>query len=197
MRSTVRTGAVKGLREVRIAGRGGAGVVTAGELLGRAAVREGRHAQAIPAFGPERRGALCTCTLRIDDEPILLRCAATRPDVLVVIDETIWRHAPVAGGLAPGAVLIFNSPLDPGALATELGEAVHAGRWTVKTVNATEIALEALGKPITNTAMMGAFAGATGLVSLDAIEATLLERFGPAAKANIEAARAGFLRGEA
>jgi len=172
-------------------------VVTAGELLGRAAVREGRHAQAIPAFGPERRGALCSCTLRLDDEPILLRCAATRPDVLVVLDETIWRHAPVAAGLAPNAVLVFNTPLAPEALASELGEAVHAGRWTIRTLDATGIALEALGRPITNTVMMGAFSGATGLVSLEALEAVLTERFGLAAKANIEAARAGFARAEA
>ena len=62
--------------EVRIAGRGGQGVVTAGELLGLAVVLEGRYAQAMPAFGPERRGALATCTLRVSDGEILLSTRA-------------------------------------------------------------------------------------------------------------------------
>ena len=69
------------LLEIRIAGRGGQGVVTAGDLAGSAVVSEGRHAQVLPTFGPERRGALATSTLRVSDRSIFRKYAAGRPGV--------------------------------------------------------------------------------------------------------------------
>jgi pyruvate ferredoxin oxidoreductase gamma subunit/2-oxoisovalerate ferredoxin oxidoreductase gamma subunit len=47
----------------------------------------------------------------------------------------------------------------------------------VWTVPATEIALKILGAPITNTAMLGCVAKATGIVTLKGIEKTLKGRF--------------------
>jgi len=132
------------LHEIRLVGRGGTGVVTAGEVLGKAALVEGRWAQAIPTFGPERRGALSSCTLRISGEEILLKCGSIRPDVLVVIDRTIWRHAPVTGGLAEGATLIFNTPASPADLEKDLRLDIE--RYELFTVDANAIALEFLGR---------------------------------------------------
>jgi 2-oxoacid:acceptor oxidoreductase gamma subunit (pyruvate/2-ketoisovalerate family) len=182
------------LHEIRLAGRGGQGVVTAGDLLGKAAILEGRWAQSIPTFGPERRGALSQATLRIADEEILLKCTAARPDVLLVLDPTIWHFANIALGLQEGARLIFNTTLPPEDIASQLrggayGYRPPVDRFQVYTVDATGIALEVLGRPITNTAMMGAFVGATGLLEMHSIEAVLGERFDGKATMNIEAAR--------
>ncbi|MHC4974168.1 MAG: 2-oxoacid:acceptor oxidoreductase family protein [Planctomycetota bacterium] len=176
------------LHEIRLVGRGGTGVVTAGEVLGKAAVVEGRWAQAIPTFGPERRGALSSCTLRISGEEILLKCGTIRPDVLLVIDRTIWRHAPVTGGLAEGAALIFNTPASPAELAKDLRLDIE--RYELFTVDANAIALEFLGRAITNTAMMGALSGATRLLSMESIGGAIRERFGKVADKNIAAAEA-------
>lgn len=183
---------VHDLSEIRLVGRGGAGVVTAGELLGKAAVVEGGWAQAIPAFGPERRGALCMSTVRVSETPILLKCAASRPGVLLVLDPTIWRHAPVTGGLADGAALLFNTPAAPAELEAELQLDCRNPR--VYTVDATGIAMEILSRPITNTTMLGALVQATGLVRPESLEQVLAERFGKAAPENILAARAGGAR---
>jgi len=180
---------VHDVSEIRLVGRGGAGVVTAGELLGKAAVAEGNWAQAIPAFGPERRGALCTSTVRLSEEQILIRCAAARPAILLVLDPTIWRHAPVTGGLADGAALIFNSPVAPEELEKELQ--LDGGKPRVYTVDATGIAMAILGRPITNTTMLGAMVHATGAVSMESLEQVLAERFGEGARKNILAARTG------
>jgi len=179
---------VTDMHEVRLVGRGGHGVVTAGEVLGRAAVAEGRSAQAIPTFGPERRGALSSCTLRIATGEILLKCGPTGPDVLVVLDPTIWRHVPVTPGLREGATLVFNTTLEPADLAAALRLPLR--EFTLWTVDATSIALAALGRAVTNTAMMGAFAGATGLLRMESVEGAIRDRFGAAADGNIEAARA-------
>ncbi len=183
-----------GLREIRLIGRGGQGVVTAGELLGGAVVNEGRHAQSLPTFGPERRGALCSAMLRISDEPILLKCTSARPDVLLIMDPTIWHHANVLLGVGEGATLIFNSAQAPEAIEAELRSGRHGYKlglqnYRVLTVDGTSIALRCLGRPIPNTAMMGALAGATGLIGQEAIEASLRRRFGARADVNIEAAR--------
>ena len=44
-------------------------------------------------------------------------------------------------------------------------------------INATKLAMEYLGRPITNTVMVGAFAGLTGLVRLETLRETILEWF--------------------
>lgn len=182
--------------EVRLAGRGGQGVVTAGELLGRAVIGEGRHAQAIPAFGPERRGALASCTVRISDGEILLKFAAAAPDVLLVLDPTIWHVANVTLGIADDGILLFNSPREPEEVEDDLrsgryGYRLRARRARIMTVDATGIGLEFLGRPITNTAVMGALTAAWDAVSFDAVERVIREHFGDKAEPNVLAARAG------
>lgn len=188
------TAASRDLSEVRLVGRGGQGVVTAGDLLGKAALLEGRHAQSIPTFGPERRGALSSSTLRISTGEILLKCSSTRPNVLLILDPTIWHHFPVLRGLEEEGILVFNTPLEPEELKEELvsgkyGHRPDAAKYALYTVDATGIALEALGRPITNTAMMGAFSGATRLVGMKSVASVLEERFGSRAAGNIRAAR--------
>lgn len=183
------------MHEIRLVGRGGQGIVTAGELLGAAAVREGQHAQAIPTFGPERRGALSSCTLRLSDEPILAKYSSTQPDVLVLLDPTIWHSQNVTLGLKEGSTLLFNTRRTPQQIDDELTGGTHGytlgiEEYTLSTVDATGIALEVLKRPITNTAVMGALSGATGYVKMESIEAVLAERFGAKGAANIEAARA-------
>ncbi len=181
--------------EVRVTGRGGQGVVTAGELLGQAVIDEGRVAQAVPTFGPERRGALASCTLRISSGEILLKFAAMAPDVLLVIDPTIWHIANVTLGLVEGGILIFNTPRAPEEVEADLRSGVNGYTLAIEsarvfTVDGTGIALEHLGRPIPNTALMGALTGATDLVGIDAVEHVIRNRFGDRAEANIRAARA-------
>jgi pyruvate ferredoxin oxidoreductase gamma subunit len=187
------------MHETRLVGRGGQGVVTAGDLLGKAAIREGRYAQSIPTFGPERRGALSQCTLRISDGEILLKCSSTSPGILLLLDPTIWHHANVLLGLQEGGTLIFNSPQAPEEIDRDLKSGKYGYRSTVEryelfAVDATGIALEVLKRAITNTAMMGAFVGATGILGMDSVAGVLEERFGEKAAMNVEAARAAAAR---
>lgn len=183
------------ISEIRLVGRGGQGVVTAGDLLGTAAVSEGRWAQSIPTFGPERRGALSTATLRIGESEILLKCASAQPEVVLLLDPTIWHHANVLLGVRDGAKLVFNTASSPEQVDDDLRSGRYGYRPAVSsfrlfTLDATGIALEKLGRPITNTAMMGAFVGATGMLSMGSIETVLAQRFGKKGAANVEAARA-------
>ncbi len=183
------------MHEIRLAGRGGQGVVTAGDLLGKAAVLEGKHAQSVPTFGPERRGALSSCTLRVSEEEILLKCSSTAPSILCVLDPTIWHHVNVVAGLQEGGTLIFNSPRKPEQLQDELktgkhGYTIGIERYELYTVDATSIALEVMGRPITNTAMMGALVGAVGIVEMASIDKVLVGKFGKRGEMNIKSAAA-------
>jgi 2-oxoacid:acceptor oxidoreductase gamma subunit (pyruvate/2-ketoisovalerate family) len=175
------------MRELRIHGRGGQGAVVASKLLAVALFREGREVQSFPAFGVERRGAPVTAFLRMAAEPIRLACEVTAPDDLIVLDPTLIQAVDITGGLKPGGLVLINSDGDP----EQFGELV--GRFRVVTVPAGAIAarhgLGSRTQPIVNTSILGAFAAASGLVSLDAVCQAILEEVPNRAEANVMAAR--------
>ena len=185
------------MRELRIHGRGGQGAVIASKLLATALFLEDRSVQSFPAFGVERRGAPVTAFLRVDDQPILLRCEIQAPDDLVVLDPTLIQAIDVAAGLKPGGTILINSELPPESYA-EL-----AKRFRVGTVDASAIAqrhgLGSRTQPIVNTAILGAFAAFTKLVRLDSVCAAIEADVPMRASDNVAAAReaAGLLRATA
>jgi 2-oxoacid:acceptor oxidoreductase gamma subunit (pyruvate/2-ketoisovalerate family) len=175
-------GSLLTLKEFRWHGRGGQGAWTASELLARAAIHEGKYIQSFPEFGPERMGAPVKAYTRISDEPIRLHCAVYNPSLAAVMDPTLLATVPVTKGLGEKGILIINSPKEPKKLKEELK--MTAG--TVWTVDATEMAMRILGRPITNTAMLGAVVRATEVVKMESIETAVKERFqGPLAEKNI------------
>ncbi|HKN56644.1 MAG TPA: 2-oxoacid:acceptor oxidoreductase family protein [Amycolatopsis sp.] len=183
--------------EVRIHGRGGQGVVTAAELLSVAAFTEGRHAQAFPSFGSERTGAPVVAFCRIADATIRTREPIVAPGALIVQDATLLHQVDVFAGLKPEGYLLVNSARGFDELG--LGEFVCGRRDRMLVVPATDLALEHLGRPVPNAALLGGFAALTGLVQLRSVIAAIRERFdGPKAEGNIAAATAayGFVRAE-
>ena len=161
------------LIEVRWHGRGGQGAWTASELLARAAIHEGKYIQSFPEFGPERMGAPVRAFTRISDEPIRLHCSVYSPDVVVVLDPTLMATVPVTEGLKQNGTIVVNAGEEP----SRMKERLKIANGTVWTVPATEIAIKILGRPITNTAMLGAVARATNIVSMESIEQAVKERF--------------------
>jgi len=175
------------LLEIRWHGRGGLGAVTSAELVARAAISEGKYAQSFPSFGPERRGAPVVAFLRISDEFIRSRTPIDEPDVVVVLDPGLLRAVDVASGLKDNGKIIINSRKSPAELKSEFGY-----KWPVAAVNATAIARETIGIPITNTAMIGALLKVAEVVRLGSVVEQLQERFGTRAKGNIEAMRRAY-----
>jgi pyruvate ferredoxin oxidoreductase gamma subunit len=173
--------------EIRWHGRGGLGAVTSAELVARAAIDEGKYAQSFPSFGPERRGAPVIAFLRISNEFIRTRTPIDEPDVVLVLDPGLLRAVDVTSGLKKSGKIIINSRKPPGELKSEFGF-----RWPVAAVNATLIARESIGVPITNTAMIGAFLKVTGAVKLDSVIEQLHERFGPRASGNADAMKRAY-----
>ena len=177
-----------GLTEIRWHGRGGQGGVTSAELVARAAIDEGKYAQAFPAFGAERRGAPVIAFVRISsNEPIRIRAEVAEPDVVVVLDPSLLRVVEVASGLKAPGMLVVNSKKQPEQIRKEF-----SFNCSLATVDATNIARELLGVPIVNTSMIGALLKATGMVKLESLFQPLRQRFGRLAERNIDAMKRAY-----
>ncbi|ADB58116.1 pyruvate/ketoisovalerate oxidoreductase, gamma subunit [Archaeoglobus profundus DSM 5631] len=171
---------------MRFHGRGGQGVVTAADILAVAAFKEGYWTLSFPMFGAEKRGGPVVSYLKISESKINDRDEIYEPDYAVVLDPTILSKD-VVNGLK--GWLIANYP--------DLEKAKEKTKWErTITIDATKLALEILGRPITNTAMVGAFAGFTKIVKLSTLKETIYEWFEKKneeiAKKNVEVAERAY-----
>jgi pyruvate ferredoxin oxidoreductase gamma subunit len=178
------------LTEIRWHGRGGQGVVTAGKLLAETAMGAGQYFQAFPDFGPERMGAPIRAFTRLSSKPITIHSQIEEPDVVLVLDPTLLGTVPVAAGLKTDGTLLVNTAMTPAQIREMTG--FHTGK--VVTVDASHISIEELGRDITNTPMLGAFARATGLFELNELIEQVRAWFGHRVSAEIVEANIRTLR---
>lgn len=163
----------KDLIEVRWHGRGGQGAKTASQLLAEAAILDGKHIQAFPEYGPEREGAPIRAYTRISKDKITLHTGVTDPEIVVVIDPTLLKTANVTSGLPKDGLLLVNSEESP----EQIRKKVNWNDGKVYTVNATKISLEALGRNLPNTPMIGALIKAIEMVSMENMKQIIKEKF--------------------
>ncbi|MCD6323732.1 MAG: 2-oxoacid:acceptor oxidoreductase family protein [Desulfurococcales archaeon] len=161
--------------EVRWHGRGGQGAWTAANLLAMAAMLDGKHVQSFPAFGPERSGAPLMAFTRISEEPIEIHSMIYEPDIVVVLDPTLLKTQNVTEGLKKGGTIVVNYSGSGDELLKELK--VSKGEYRVFYVPATKLAMDILGRPIMNTAMVGALLKANSVVSMGSVEEAVKRRF--------------------
>ena len=150
------------MKEIRIHGRGGQGAVLAARMLASAFVIEGKSVASFPMYGFERRGAPVVAFTRVDDKPIREKTQIYTPDCLVVIDPGLLTLPTLFTGLRPESAFILNSPKK---LTGQPDENLKIGG----VVNATQIAVEEIGRDIPNTCLLGAFAAATGWLKLESL----------------------------
>ena len=174
------------MKEIIWHGRGGQGAVMASRILTTAVVKDGKRAVGFPSFGAERRGAPVMAFTRLDDKPIREKTQIYNPDCVIVIDPELMHHVNVFQGVKIDGILVLNTPEQPEGHYDE-------NIAVVGTVDATRIGLEEIGRPITNTAMLGAFARTTDWVSLPSIISSLKEYFqGPSVESNIRCVQRGY-----
>ena len=180
--------------EIRWHGRGGQGAVTASEIVAMTAIKRGYYAMAFPEFGAERRGAPVKAFTRIMDEEVLVpRTPILEPDIIVILDPSLLTLPEVLEGVREGISVIANTVKTP----EELAETMKLKGVKVVTVDATKIAVETLGRPIVNTAILGALNRILDIYSLDELKKTVLERFpGRVGEANILAVEKAYKEAE-
>lgn len=184
---------LNGILEIRWHGRGGQGAISSAQILAHAAHLAGfLGVTSAPTFGAERRGAPVTAATRLSREPLRIFSQIETPDIVVVLDDSLLECADATNGLKEGGWLLVNSLRPPVSLGLN-------GRYQVATADATSVARECslvvAGSVIVNTAMLGALARATGLITLEHVEAAIRHKFSPKlAERNFNAARMTFER---
>ncbi|MFQ5762745.1 MAG: 2-oxoacid:acceptor oxidoreductase family protein [Candidatus Bathyarchaeia archaeon] len=168
---------------IRWHGRGGHGVLTAAQLLAQAVARSGLYVQALPHFGPERRGAPVIAFTRVSPKPIEVRTRVYEPDVVAVLDSTLVKSVRVWEGLKPAGAMILNAEREPESLRDKFSG------FRLFLVDATSIAMDTLGMNMPNTAMLGAVIRVTGLADLADVEEVVMEALG---EKNVKALKTAF-----
>jgi len=172
------------VKEIIFHGRGGQGAVAGADILADAAMRDGKHSQSFPTFGPERRGAPVMAFTRIDDKPIRVRCQIYEPDYVIVLDATISKSQNLTTGLKADGSVIINTPLT----AEQVMEQKIVTKGKIYPIDASSIAARVIGSPILNTVILGAFSAATGEVRLKSLSEAVEGRFPkPIAEKNVQA----------
>ncbi len=176
------------MREITVLSRGGQGGILGNKLLATVAFTDGfRDVMAIPIIGAERRGAPITAYLRISNHTIRRVDAVRKPDYVLTLDETLLQY-PAIRSIIQQTTLIIN---------TENGRAYPFPRdVAVFAVPATRIAIDlnllVAGQPVVNVAMIGAFAKASGLITLPSIQKVMDDYFGKKGAINYQAAVKAF-----
>jgi pyruvate ferredoxin oxidoreductase gamma subunit len=150
------------MKETRIHGRGGQGSLVLAQFMAIAALEDGKYGQAFPFLGGggERRGKPIMAFCRLSDQPIRLRSRVAEPDYVIVQDVTIMGELDVTEGLKDGGLVLLNTDKN----VEDLG--LSGKPFEAHTISADNLARRILGRPIINTALLGAFAAITHEITL-------------------------------
>lgn len=174
------------MKEIRIHARAGQGAITTASLLGYAYFLKGMYPYAFPHFGAARMGAPMNAFVRVDAKPVRLRSQIYDPDYVIIMDATLMRGFNCFSGLKENGIAIINER--EGIEIPKL-----KARQKIFIVPANDIALKTIGRPLGNTALLGAFCAATGELDLEFLLGAIRHRFSDKAQAaNIEAVKQGF-----
>ena len=174
------------MKEIRIHARAGQGAITTAALLGYAYFLKGMYPYAFPNFGAARMGAPMNAFVRVDTKLVRLRSQIYEPDYVIVVDATLMRGFNCFSGLKEDGIALVNEK-----------EGMEVPKVKAKQklflVPANDIALKHIGRPLGNTALLGAFCAATGELELEDLLIAVKKRFtGKAQEANINSAKEGF-----
>jgi len=170
--------------EVTFAGFGGQGIMTAGQLLAYAGIKEGKQVVWIPSYGPEMRGGTAYCTVVISENRIGSPIISNPQCACVFNRPSLDKFSPK---VKPGGLLLINSSLID----------VKSDRSDIKQmlVPANDTALEIGNQKAANVVVLGAFIGASKVVSFDTIVKTVEEKLSKKKSVlniNLEAVERGY-----
>jgi len=175
------------MKEVKIFARAGQGAITTATILGEAFFYQGLFSYAFPHFGAARMGAPMNAFLRFDEKPVRLRSQIYNPDYIIVIDPTLIYTQNVFLGLKKGGVAVVSVREDTRIDAPKDIKLVA--------IPAEKIALDIIGRPFSNTVLLGAFSKATKEVELKFVLEAVRKRFldkPEVLEKNLEAVKKGF-----
>jgi 2-oxoglutarate ferredoxin oxidoreductase subunit gamma len=180
---------VSGAHQILLAGFGGQGVLTAGQLLAYAGSFEKKQVSWVPSYGPEQRGGTANCSVVIDEEPVACTLV-TEPTCCVVMNQPSLEKFEKT--VQPGGVLVVNTSLCTSKPTRK--------DITVVELPASDMAVELGSVKFANMICLGALLGVRPMVDIEDVLKAMIkvmgkdkERFVPvnrqALKAGMEAAK--------
>ncbi|MEH6954930.1 2-oxoacid:acceptor oxidoreductase family protein [Neobacillus drentensis] len=146
------------LEEIIIAGFGGQGVMSMGQLLAYAGMLEGKGVSWLPSYGPEQRGGTANCAVVISDEPVGSPLITMPSTAIVLNNPSFDKFEPK---VRPGGLLIIDS-----SLVVRISD-----RKDLKIIelNATDMANDLGNARVANMILLGAFLEQTKIVTEDSV----------------------------
>lgn len=146
------------LHEIIIAGFGGQGVMSMGQLLAYSGMHEDNYVSWLPSYGPEQRGGTANCSVIISDEPIGSPLISY-PTIAIVLNKPSFdKFEPL---VAKGGLLITNSSI--------IDRKSKRSDITVIEIPASQLAIEIGESMVSNSILLGAFLKLSNAVSIDSV----------------------------
>jgi 2-oxoglutarate ferredoxin oxidoreductase subunit gamma len=147
-----------GLKQIRLCGFGGQGIILAGVILGHAAIRDGRWVAGSSSYGAQARGGYARSDVVISDEPIVFP-HVINADILIALSQQAYDR--YIEEIAPHATVLFEEQM---VTIKELDGVKQIG------IPATFRAIEEIEqKQVANIVMLGATVALTKAVSKEAL----------------------------
>lgn len=159
------------MEKLIVAGFGGQGVLSLGQLISYAAMYENKSTTWLPAYGPEMRGGTANCSVVVDDKEIASPIIAN-PDTLIAMNKPSLDK--FVNKVKPGGLILINSSL--------ISDKVERDDVRVVYVNANDIAHEIGNDKASNLVVLGAYIKASGLFEKEVILSTIEKVFAKKAK---------------
>jgi len=151
------------LKQIRLCGFGGQGVILAGTILGYAAVNDGRWASGSNSYGAQARGGAARSEVVISTEPIKFP-HVIQSDILIALSQMAY-DTYSKDVCEQGAVVIYDDLMVKPHTIT--------GAQQIP-VPATSTAIRELdSKQVANVVILGASVAITGIVSKQALTASI------------------------
>ncbi|TFG20051.1 MAG: 4Fe-4S dicluster domain-containing protein [Promethearchaeota archaeon] len=128
-----------------------------------------------PRFGAERMGSPTESYARLGKNKNLIRTNTQvyTPNYVGVLDDTLLEDIDVAAGMTPGGWLIVNTDMS----FDEIKSKISRDDINLAKLDATGLALEVLGRNITNTVILGALVKVSGIFTLDQLKDAIFKTF--------------------
>jgi 2-oxoglutarate ferredoxin oxidoreductase subunit gamma len=168
-------------RSFVFAGFGGQGILFAGQILARAAIKDGLETFWIPSYGPEMRGGTASCTVIVGDREIGSPVVDRYDAAVVMNPPSLAKFAP---RMAAGGLLIVNASLVAEPTPVEGVDELR--------LECTRLAAEAGDDKLVSVVALGALVGRSQIVSADAVRKAIREVVGRKRPQVLEADLAAF-----
>ncbi|MCS7368181.1 MAG: 2-oxoacid:acceptor oxidoreductase family protein [archaeon GBS-70-058] len=161
--------------KIRICGFGGQGILLAGEILGAAAMIEGKYSSEIGSYGAEARGTTTLSDVIISDKkigfPVIDEC-----DILIAMSQQAF-NANIKFVKEDGIIIVDE----------DLVKTPENLKQKVFKIRATKIAEEKFVRVVANMIILGYLAEKTKIVSIDSLKKAIKSRITRMIEANLAA----------